>query len=66
MATRDGNDNELKESSRPDQIERFASHIEDDTLKQQLQNIDEFGAHKKTDPAEIALVRRMDWFILVS
>lgn len=28
-------------------------------------NLDRFGAWKKTDPAEIALVRKLDWHIMV-
>lgn len=31
-----------------------------------VEKVDEFGAHTKTDPVEIALVRRLDWFMLVS
>lgn len=27
---------------------------------------DQFGAHRKVDPAEIALVRKLDWYIMVS
>lgn len=29
------------------------------------ENIDEFGAAAKTDPKEIALVRKLDWFMMV-
>ncbi|KAH7353595.1 major facilitator superfamily domain-containing protein [Plectosphaerella cucumerina] len=29
-----------------------------------VDNMDEFGAHKKTDPAEIALVKKLDWYML--
>ena len=29
-------------------------------------NLDRFGAWKKTDPAEIALVRKLDWHIMVN
>lgn len=35
-----------------------AQHHED------MENIDYSGAHKKTDPAEIALVRKLDWYIM--
>lgn len=31
-----------------------------------IEKVDEFGAHTKTDPKEIALVRKIDWYILVS
>lgn len=30
------------------------------------EKVDEFGAHKKTDPKEIALVRKLDTYMLVS
>lgn len=28
------------------------------------ENVDYSGAHKKTDPAEITLVRKLDWHIM--
>lgn len=47
------------------------SHVEANTRDEQYQekgvfvdNIDEFGGHKKTDPREIALVKKLDWFIM--
>lgn len=52
-----------------------AMHIESkdgDSNEDQIQKmpkvekVDEFGAHTKTDPKEIALVRKLDWFMLVS
>lgn len=30
-----------------------------------IEKVDEFGAHTKTDPKEIALVKKIDWYILV-
>lgn len=41
---------------------------QDEGLKKlpDVEKIDEFGAHTKTDPLEIALVRKLDWFMLVS
>ena len=27
---------------------------------------DQFGAHSKVDPAEIKLVKKLDWYIMVS
>lgn len=30
------------------------------------EKMDEFGSHAKTDPLEIALVKRLDWYMLVS
>lgn len=29
------------------------------------EKVDEFGAHTKTDPREIALVKKLDWYMLV-
>lgn len=29
------------------------------------ENLDKFGASAKTDPREIALVRKLDWYIMV-
>ncbi|KAJ3941021.1 uncharacterized protein N0V96_008897 [Colletotrichum fioriniae] len=29
-----------------------------------IEKVDEFGAHTKTDPKEIALVKKIDWYIL--
>lgn len=47
-----------------------AHHIEnasvDDELVQKLGTIDRFGAHVKTDPKEIALVKKLDLYILAS
>ena len=51
---------------RPEKIERYESHVDEENLKPDFRVVDESGAHTKTDPAEIALVRRMDMFILVS
>ena len=33
---------------------------------QPTEELDRFGAHKKTDPVEIALVRKLDIYIMVS
>ncbi|GKT43483.1 putative transporter [Colletotrichum spaethianum] len=39
---------------------------EDPALMKQpvIEKVDEFGAHTKTDPKEIALVKKIDWYIL--
>jgi hypothetical protein len=47
-----------------------AEHVESvyDPAMEKAQNgevLDEFGAHAKTDPKEIALVKKLDWYILV-
>lgn len=41
---------------------------QDEGLKKlpDVEKVDEFGSHTKTDPLEIALVRKLDWFMLVS
>jgi hypothetical protein len=31
-----------------------------------MDKVDKFGAHAKTDPGEIKLVRKLDWYIMVS
>jgi hypothetical protein len=31
-----------------------------------MDKVDKFGAHAKTDPREIALVKKLDWYIMVS
>lgn len=53
-------------NERPLEVERAASPFNDGEMKDRFQDVDEFGAHRKTDPAEIALVRKLDLFIIVS
>lgn len=47
-----------------------AQHVEnasvDDEVVQKLGTIDKFGAHVKTDPREIALVKKLDLYMLAS
>ena len=31
-----------------------------------MDKVDKFGAHAKTDPREIKLVRKLDWYIMVN
>jgi hypothetical protein len=31
-----------------------------------MERVDKFGAHAKTDPREIKLVKKLDWYIMVS
>jgi hypothetical protein len=51
------------EKAKPEHVEHSADEIfEKDTNDK----VDEFGAHTKTDPAEIKLVRKLDLYILVS
>lgn len=50
------------------QMERI-EHVETtdaDLVKPKLEKVDEFGAHSKTDPKEIAIVKKIDWYMLVS
>lgn len=49
------------------QMERI-EHVEtiDDVVKPKIEKVDEFGAHSKTDPKEIAIVKKIDWYMLVS
>ena len=50
----------------PEQVERVESRVLDDDLKHRSEDVDQFGAHKRKDAAEIALVRKMDIYIIVS
>lgn len=47
-----------------------AHHIEnasiDDQAIEKLGTVDKFGAHVKTDPREIALVKKLDLYMLAS
>jgi hypothetical protein len=40
--------------------------IDDQPKQPSYDKIDEFGAHTKTDPKEISLVKKLDLYILVS
>lgn len=48
-----------------------ASHVESRDPELQkgagilIEEVDQFGSHKKTDPVEIALVKKLDWYIMV-
>lgn len=49
----------------------YISHVEangnDDGFEKlpKSEKVDEFGAHAKTDPKEIALVKKLDWYMMV-
>jgi hypothetical protein len=48
------------------QDEKSTKHYEEQVLKPSaLENVDYTGAEAKTDPAEIALVRKIDWRLMV-
>lgn len=48
----------------------YIEHVDDVTdkvlEKGGREDLDKFGSHAKTDPAEIALVRKLDWYMMVS
>lgn len=46
-------------------IEQVTTTNDDEPIKPVMEKVDEFGAHDKTDPREIRLVRKMDWYIMV-
>jgi hypothetical protein len=49
--------------------DRIENAQDEDTTFQKLhnlENVDQFGGQIKTDPAEIALVKKLDWYMLVS
>lgn len=55
-----------------DNVDDHVQHVEtkqtDDEAFQKMpkmEQVDEFGAHAKTDPKEIALVKKLDRYILV-
>lgn len=61
-------DNEEKEITGANHVERVETHDNDISLaKVEVDaKLDEFGARSKTNPAEIALVKKLDRTILVS
>jgi hypothetical protein len=40
--------------------------VDDQSKELSYEKVDEFGAHTKTDPKEISLVKKLDFYILVS
>lgn len=56
-----------KRNSRDEQIDQVHTHDDvDKPLPESSANVDYTGVAKKTDPEEIALVRKLDWMIMVS
>lgn len=49
----------------PDQIDRGDAGSQLANEKDAATAVDHTGSHRKTDPAEIALVRKLDWRIMV-
>lgn len=48
-------------------ISHVETRDEEDQIQKADQNakVDAFGAHTKTDPKEIALVKKLDWYMMV-
>lgn len=56
------------EVAQDNQIERIETAQDDGLFAKfpRMDKVDEFGAHSKTDPREIALVKKLDRYIIVS
>lgn len=63
MATQD---HETPQAATVDKNEVLHIEAQDNDHDEKVQKTDEFGAHAKTDPKEIALVRKLDMYMLVS
>lgn len=46
------------------QIKTNASTVDEETLKPTNERVDYSGAHEKTNPVEIKLVKKLDWHIM--
>jgi hypothetical protein len=57
---------DVKDKDEVQQIDRVESSGQNEIIKPSYLSVDEFGAHDKVDPKEIALVRKIDVFCLVS
>lgn len=61
------NQSPLDEKTHINHIEECPPHGASDVVPDvEIKNVDKFGGHSKTDPKEISLVRKLDWFMLVS
>ncbi|KAM5354770.1 hypothetical protein ACJ41O_001416 [Fusarium nematophilum] len=63
----EGNKTVRDDTAHDNQIERIETAQGDDTIFSKfprMDKVDEFGAHAKTDPREIALVKKLDRFII--
>ncbi|GJC77433.1 hypothetical protein ColLi_00271 [Colletotrichum liriopes] len=68
MATQPSNDRPSSPQDKVavNQMEHVLTTDDPALMKQPvIEKVDEFGAHTKTDPKEIALVKKIDWYILV-
>jgi hypothetical protein len=64
-----GSEPKYEDGARNDHIERVETGPSDDAIFSKfpkMDKVDEFGAHAKTDPREIALVKKLDKYIIVS
>lgn len=62
MATKHSTDEKSPQMERIEHIETTDA----DLVKPKMEKVDEFGAHSKTDPKEIAVVKKIDFYMLVS
>lgn len=62
MAAKHSTDEKMAQMERIEHVETTDA----DLVKPKMELVDEFGAHAKTDPKEIALVKKLDWYMLVS
>ncbi|EOD45386.1 putative mfs transporter protein [Neofusicoccum parvum UCRNP2] len=60
MAARHSTDEKMAQMERIEHVETTDA----DLVKPKMELVDEFGAHAKTDPKEIALVKKLDWYML--
>lgn len=64
-----GSEPKYEDGARNDHVERVETAPSDDAIFSKfpkMDKVDEFGAHAKTDPREIALVKKLDKYIIVS
>lgn len=64
-----GTEPKNEDGARDDHVERVETGPSDDAIFSKfpkMDKVDEFGAHAKTDPREIALVKKLDKYIIVS
>lgn len=57
---------ETPQAAAVDKNEVLHVEAQDKDNDEKFQKMDEFGAHVKTDPKEIALVRKLDMYMMVS
>ncbi|KAL1617833.1 hypothetical protein SLS54_007614 [Diplodia seriata] len=60
MASKHSTDEKAAHMERIENVETS----DGDLVKPKMEKVDEFGAHSKTDPKEIAVVKKIDWYML--